>query len=200
MKRSSILSVCTCLTVFAVSAETEFIRLPVTRDTWVSSVTGEEEGSNGGATRIKFKGHQEYSILDFDVSSLAGKTVKSATLHIKMAAEERLRRVSVGTIAVEWYEGKASGYAKETGASSFRWRRYPDVPWSHDGAYGYSDLTSVTFGGMGTIWSSADASDPVDSWQSIAVSPAVVCELLVFILILSGTAAAYLRIKTGLSR
>lgn len=159
---------------FAASGETDFIRLPATRDTWVSTVTGEEEGSNGGSPRIKVKGHQEYSILDFDVSSLAGKAVKAASLHIKLAGEERLWSVSVGTIAVEWYEGKATNYEKEPGASSFRWRRYPDVPWSNDEAYGYSDLTSATFGGMGTIWSSADATEPADGWQSIEVSPAVV--------------------------
>ena len=155
----------------------ETVRLPVTRDLWISSAPGEEEGSNGGTPKLKLKGYQEFSIVDFDVEPLKGKDVKKATLHLKLASEERLYRVAVGVITSPWNEGSGTGYEKEEGASSFRWRANPDVPWidSHGGsATGYSDITSVIFGEGGAFWSNAEASPPKDGWQEIDVLPEVV--------------------------
>ena len=155
----------------------ETVRLPVTRDLWISSAPGEEEGNNGGAPKLKLKGYQEFSIVDFDVESLKGKEIKKATLHLKLASDERLYRVAVGTITSPWNEGSGTGYEKEEGASSFRWRANPDVPWvdSHSASTtDYSDITSVIFGEGGAFWNNAEASPPVDGWQEIDVLPEVV--------------------------
>ncbi len=159
----------------------ETIRLPVLRDLWISSAVGEEEGNNGAASRLKVKGYQEFSILDFDVSSLIGKDVKEARLHLKTVGDERLHRVGVSSITVDWVEGTGRNYSKEEGSSSFRWRINTSEPWRHSGIellesdlLEYSDVTSVIFGQGGSIWSEADASEPEDEWQTIDIDPSLV--------------------------
>ena len=156
----------------------ETVRLPVVRDLWISSASGEEEGNNGGTPKLKLKGYQEFSLVDFDVSQLKGKKIVKATLHVKLASDERLYRVGVSTITAPWNEGSGSGYEKIEGASSFRWRAYPDHPWidCHETTFSteYSDITSVIFGEGGSIWRNSDATDPVDGWQTIDVAPEIV--------------------------
>jgi hypothetical protein len=145
--------------------------LPVTRDLWVSSVDREAEGNNGGAPRLKLKSYQEMSLVDMDAAVLAGRVVRGATLHIRLAGDQPLRRVTVGSLGAPWVEGRSSGYQPERGSSSFRWMRYPDTPWSPDGG----DLCSVMLGRGGTAWMMADASPPdAQGWQTIPVDPRVV--------------------------
>ena len=137
--------------------------IPVTRDTWVSAVGGEQEGNNGAATRLKFKGIQEFSLVDGDFSALKGRRIERAVLRLHQASEERLWRVTVSTISVPWEEGTGTNYAKVPGAACFR------LP----GAV--PDITAVILGNGGSIWRFADASDPdADGWQSIPVDPAVI--------------------------
>ncbi|MCL2348513.1 MAG: DUF4091 domain-containing protein [Planctomycetaceae bacterium] len=157
-----------------VSAET--VRLPSVRDTWVSSVDGEESGNNGAASRLKLKGYQEFSLIDFDLSPVKGRKIEKATLHLKLGGEERLYRVGVSTLSADWVEGTGKSYDKEPGSSSFRWQANFSTPWTTTRANvnGYSDLTSVMFSEGGTFWSSADASEPVDGWQSIEIDPKIV--------------------------
>ena len=64
--------------------------IPVTRDTWVSSVGEEQEGNNGASSRLKFKGIQEFSLLDGDFSALKGRRIERAVLRLHQASEERL--------------------------------------------------------------------------------------------------------------
>ena len=45
-------------------------KLMVTRDAWLSEVSPEATGNNGGASRMKLKGRQEFSLFDVDVSQL----------------------------------------------------------------------------------------------------------------------------------
>lgn len=142
-------------------------RLPVTRDTWISSVSQERDGSNGGAGKLKLKAYQEFSIVDVDAKPLTGHRIHAAFLHVKLAGPERLHRVGVSSLAAEWTEGKASNYAQENGASTFRHRAHPDQPW----ATGASDICSVMFAEGGTIWGHAEASEPdADGWQRIPVN------------------------------
>jgi len=155
--------------------EAETLRFPAVRDLYVSSASGEEEGNNGASPRLKVKGYQEFSLLDFDVASLRGRRIKEAKIGVKLASEERLRQVTVSSIVVPWNEGDGTSYAKTPGASSFRWRENPNVPWSdavEDDVY--SDITSVTFGEGGSFWSCGEASQPVDGWQTIPVDPRLV--------------------------
>ena len=46
--------------------------IPVSRDTWVSAVGEEQEGNNGASSRLKFKGIQEFTLLDGDFSAIQG--------------------------------------------------------------------------------------------------------------------------------
>ena len=46
--------------------EGDRVRVPVSRDTWVSSVRGETRANLGGAPRLKTKGYQEFSLVDID--------------------------------------------------------------------------------------------------------------------------------------
>ena len=159
------------------SAPDGYIRLEVTRDTWVSSYQGETEGSNGGADRLKVKGYQEMVLLDIDPGPISGRVIERATLHVRIVNPEiSLKRVGISTISAEWTEGNGSRYRKVRGASSFRWRAYPDVPWieGKTSESGYSDLTQVMFSEGGTFWSHADATPPdANGWQSIKVDPKI---------------------------
>src|SRR4051794_24782943 len=83
-------------------ASEETIRLPVTRDTWFSNVGAEAEGNNGGSARLKLKSHQEMALVDVDPSPLRGRAIRSATLHLRLAAQRALLRVTVGSFGAEW--------------------------------------------------------------------------------------------------
>ena len=147
------------------------IRLPVTRDTWVSGVGREADCNLGGAPKLKLKSYQEFTLIDVDPAPLRGRAVRGATLHVRSAGEPRLKRVTVGTIGAEWVEGTATSYEPQAGSSTFRRRRHPDELW----AAGAGDICSVILGNGGTAWRMADASPPDrDGWQAIAVDPAIV--------------------------
>ncbi len=145
-------------------------RLDVTRDTWVSEVGREADGNNGAAPRLKLKSIQEMTLLDVHARPLRGRTIRSAELHLKLAGEEPLRRVTVSSVGAEWFEGSGSGYAIQPGGATFRSRRHGDLPWSKTGG----DLCHVVLGNGGTIWRMADAQAPDrEGWQRIPVDPRV---------------------------
>ncbi len=151
------------------------MRLDVTRDAWISEVGREADGNNGGAPRLKLKSIQEMSLLDIDPKPLRGRTIRSATLHLKKAGDEPLKRVTVSSVGAEWYEGTGTGYAIQPGGVTFRHRRHPDLPWSTRGG----DICHVVLGNGGTIWRMADASPPDrDDWQHVPVDPRVVAARL----------------------
>ena len=146
------------------------VRLDVTRDTWISDVGREADGNNGAAPRLKLKSIQEMTLLDIDPKPLLGRTIRAASLHLKKAGDEILKRVTVSTIGAEWYEGTGTGYAIQPGGATFRHRRHPDLPWSIAGG----DICHVILGNGGTSWHMADASSPDrDGWQHIPVDPRV---------------------------
>jgi lysophospholipase L1-like esterase len=147
------------------------LRLPITRDTWFSTVGDEAQGSNGGSPQLKLKSIQEMSLLDIDTAPLKGQVVTSATLHLHLSSKEVLHRVTVSTFASEWTEGTAMGYAIVNGNSTFNRRTHPDGAWAGPG----SDLTAVMLGQGGTTWRMAEATPPdAQGWQTVAVDPAVV--------------------------
>jgi hypothetical protein len=151
----------------------EPVRLEVLRDTWVSSVGSEADGNNGGASRLKLKSIQEMSLFDVDPASLRGRVISAAWLHLKLAGDNPLRRVTVSGIGAEWFEGTGSGYVRQNGAATFRHRRHPDLAWSSARPAG--DLCNVILGNGGTNWGTSDASPPdADSWQHMPIDPAVV--------------------------
>lgn len=146
---------------------------PVTRDTWVSAVGNEKDGSNGGAKRLKVKGQQEFSLMDIDPKELKGKLISGALLHLRSASPGKapLKRLGVSSIASPWFEGTATRYRKQMGSSSFNWAEHPKRSWSYEG----STLMDVIFGRGHTIWKFADATPPDNGgWQTVAVDPDVV--------------------------
>jgi hypothetical protein len=146
-------------------------RFDLTRDLWVSAVGKEADGNNGGAPRLKLKSIQEMSLVDVDAKPLLGRTITSATLHLKKSGEESLLRVTVSSVGAEWFEGTGSAYALQDGASTFRHRRHPDLGWSIAGG----NLCHVILGNGGTLWGMAEATPPDrDGWQLIPVDPRVV--------------------------
>ena len=146
------------------------LRLPVTRDTWFSEVGAEADGNNGGSSKLKLKSYQEMALLDIDPTALRGQTILEATLHVRLAAEPVLKRVTVSSFSVPWVEGTSTSYEPRNGTSSFRHRAHPDIPWTLDGG----DLCRVMLGQGGTLWKTADASTPDSSrWQEIPIDPAV---------------------------
>jgi hypothetical protein len=159
------------LTATAQTSGRETVRVPVTRDTWFSHVGSEVDGNNGGSTKLKLKSYQEMSVVDIDPAPLRGRVVLAATLHLRLAAEPILRRVTVGSFGAPWVEGTASSYQPQPGSSTFHRRKHPDVAWTLDGG----DLCRVILGQGGTIWKMADASPPDrERGQTVAVDPAVV--------------------------
>ena len=109
---------------------------PVCRDTFVSSVGREVNGNNGGAKRLKVKGPQEYTLLDVDLSSLKGKIISRAVLHLRSAVPKRapLGRLSISTVASRWVEGRGGNYTNETGSSCFVQAEFNNRNWSYNGS------------------------------------------------------------------
>lgn len=157
------------------SPATHTLRLPITRDTWLSSFKGERDANLGGEKKLKAKGIVEFSIVDFDPEPIRGRVVAAATLHVHSRSAIPLRRVTVSSLASDWVEGTATRYRTQAGSSSFNWAAQARQPWAWPG----SDVTAVMNGLGHTIWGFADASPPDQgSWQSIAVDPAVVAARL----------------------
>jgi len=153
------------------AAAGETVRAAVTRDNWFSGVDAEAVGNNGGSPRLKFKSYQEFSVVDLDPGPLLGRVVLGATLHLRRSDGDALRRVTVGSLAAPWVEGKSESYRPEAGSSSFHSSAHPDRPWSPGGG----DLCTVIFGQGGTLWKSAEATPPdAEGWQRVAVDPGVV--------------------------
>ncbi|MCY2954731.1 MAG: DUF4091 domain-containing protein [Planctomycetota bacterium] len=164
--------VLTGVLVLCSAALAEPVRVEVNRDTWVSEVGREQLGNNGGASRLKAKGVQEFAIVDIDPKPLAGRVITHATLHLNCASlNEPLRRITVSSLASDWVEGTASGYQVQKGSACFLWANTEQTPWAFAG----SDITSVCNGLGNTIWRFADATPPdKEGWQTVAVAADVV--------------------------
>jgi hypothetical protein len=144
-------------------------RIEVSRDLWISNYETEREGNNGGSPKLKLKGIQEFFLIDFDPTSLAGKRVQRAQLHLHLEGPETLGRITVSTVTEEWVEGTGTGYAKVPGATSFTWLRTDEQRWRD------VDLTGSALGQGGSIWGFGDATKPdAEGWQVIPIDPAVV--------------------------
>lgn len=149
----------------------ETVRLPVVRDNWFSDVGAEAGGNNGGSPRLKLKSYQEMTVIDVDPAPLRGRVVTGATLHLHLAGDQPVRRVTVGSFGSTWVEGTGRSYDAQPGSSTFRSRAAPNVPWTPDGG----DLCRVILGQAGTVWKMADASQPDPrQWLTVAVDPSVV--------------------------
>lgn len=148
-------------------------RFDAVRDTWLSSVGDERFGNNGGAGRLKVKGQQEYSLVDFDLNSLRGRLVTAARIHLRSASpkDAPLARVGVSSVATAWEEGTGSGYKRQSGSACFHQAKLEIEDWAYPG----SNMLDAVFGGGNTLWNFADCTPPdADGWQTCAVDPDVV--------------------------
>ncbi|MFP4058619.1 MAG: DNRLRE domain-containing protein, partial [Candidatus Brocadiia bacterium] len=151
--------------------EGEARRVPVSRDTWVSSVGREAECNLGGATRLKTKAYQEFSVVDFDPAPLRGRVVTGAVLHLHGASKAIQKRLSVSSLASPWVEGTSPRYQRQAGSSCFDEAESGRRSWAYPG----SDITAVMMGEGHTAWATWDATPPDDGgWQTVAVDPRVV--------------------------
>jgi hypothetical protein len=147
------------------------LRVPVTRDLWVSSCPGETQGNNGGSDKLKTKAYQEFFLVDIDPTPLKGRVITGAVLHLHCASKDIQKRLAVSTLASEWVEGTGTGYAKQPGSSCFEEAELGKRPWAYPG----SDLTAVMMGEGNTLWATWDATPPdAEGWQTVAVEPRVV--------------------------
>lgn len=152
-------------------------KVVVNKDTWISMMPGEQNGSNGGATQLKLKGEQEVSIVDVNPALLKGKIITGALLHVKLSSKDApLMRVSVSTVASPWVEGNSTNYKPQEGTSCWNYAQHSQdpkkaVPWTFAGSF----FVDASFGLGHTIWKFADATPPdADGWQVIAVDPDVI--------------------------
>ncbi len=153
------------------------VRCSINRDTWISSINNEKDGSNGGAERLKLKGQQEYTIIDIDPSPLMGKIVTGALLHFRSATPVKapVSRLGVSTLASKWIEGASENYKTEKGSSCFNYSEYNTDYWAYSG----SSFMDVVFGRGNTIWKFADCTSPdSNGWQACAVDPDVIAARL----------------------
>ncbi len=147
---------------------------PASRDTWMSSASGEENGSNGGSEMLKLKGQQEYGLLDIDTSPLKGSVVTGALIHLRSASprkNESIARLGVSSISSAWTEGASTNYKPTKGSACFSQAEYQIRDWAYPG----STVLDVVLGRGNTIWKFADCSLPdSNGWQACAVDPDVV--------------------------
>jgi hypothetical protein len=147
-------------------------KVAVNRDVWLSSIDTESRGNNGGASRWKLKGIQEFSLFDADLSSLKGRCITGALLHMRSASPDSpARRVSISTVATPWIEGTGEKYDQQPGSACFLSPALGVREWAYPG----STLLDAAWGKGHTIWRFAEATSPdAQGWQSVAIEPAVV--------------------------
>ena len=104
-----LLALLSTLTFLATASMAEEpIRLPVTKDNSIVMVDGEWDLNAGQQGRIRIKGNQHMVAMAFDMSAMAGKRVKKATL-VCEKGEQDISGVSISTIATLWDEHRSNG-------------------------------------------------------------------------------------------
>ena len=146
--------------------------IPITKDTWVSAKEGEKFGNNGSEKKLKLKGQQEITLVDFDVSTLKQKVIDHVFLHVKSLTPARapIMRLGASSVATEWKEGNGREYRKEFGSACFSQSQYKMKDWAYPG----SDVLDSIFGKGNTLWRFADCTTPDnEGWQKCAIQPEV---------------------------
>ncbi|MFC1582331.1 hypothetical protein ACFL4W_02210 [Planctomycetota bacterium] len=168
----------------------ESIKVPISRDVWLSSYNEEKEHSMGKTPKFKIKGRDEFALMDFETEILKGKEVVSAYLHcrnIDPAEEVKrlglgdrpdvLRHIGVSTVSSRWEEGQGSASYKadtEGGGASFNEASTGKRPWAWKG----SRLFDVIMGRGHGLYSIDQREHLGDHWWRVKVDPAVIQALV----------------------
>ncbi|MBN1808707.1 MAG: DUF4091 domain-containing protein [Planctomycetes bacterium] len=185
MKERRILSVVAALAVFAGAVYGGEIRLPCTRDVWISAFGApglggknpETETSMGKRDRVKLKTLQENGLFDFDASACRGKTIEKATLYLHERDSTKLRWMGASTVSSDWMEGSGNSDYKPdpTGGASYLWASHRVKPWSYPG----SSVTDVTMTAGNTIDSHGEVRRIGGGWLALDIDPKLVSALAV---------------------
>lgn len=169
----------------------EQVKVPCSRDVWVSAVGKECDHSMGRTPQLKLKTIQEMSILDFDLSRLRGKTVAGGWLHFHIVAnpgearrlglpgqrKHLLRRIGLSSVSSDWVEGQAAASytVDEAGfGATFKEASYSKRPWAWPG----SDLSAVIFGSGHTLDAHGEMEEREKLWARVRVPAPLVQSLI----------------------
>ncbi|HTL53090.1 MAG TPA: glycoside hydrolase domain-containing protein [Planctomycetota bacterium] len=148
------------------------IKIPDNKDVWISAANREEADENmGAASRMKLKVWQEYGLLDFDLTELKGKKIKSAELYIfpdsEKGARTPLHWITLSTVTSPWEEGKSDKYGKdeEGHGATFNEASYKTRPWAWPGSKAYD----VMLGNGNSMREETELSDAGGGWWKMPV-------------------------------
>ncbi len=110
--------------LWSIAASAETLRLPATRDNSIVLHPAELNLNAGASPRIRIKGNQHIVAMGFDLSSLRGRAVRSATL-ICAQGDAEISGVTISTIQAEWDEMRSTALTSGAG---------PEKGWGVPGA------------------------------------------------------------------
>lgn len=173
------------------AARAEEVKVPCSRDVWVSAVGSERDHSMGRTPRLKLKTIQEMAILDFDLSALKGRGVRGGWLYFHVADSPRevarmglpfprrhlLRRIGLSTVSSDWEEGAAAREytIDEAGAgATFGEASHGRRAWAWPG----SDLSAVIFGSGNSLQCHGELEELEGLWARVPVPAELIRSLL----------------------
>jgi len=169
----------------------EQIKIPCSRDVWVSAAGAERDHSMGRTPQLKLKTIQEMAILGFDCAPLRGRTTDGGWLYFHVVASPQevarmglpfarkhlLRRIGLSSVPTDWVEGAArrSYTVDEAGrGATFAAASHGRSHWAWAG----SDLSSVIFGSGNSLQHHAELEDLPGLWVRVPVSAELVRSLI----------------------
>ena len=177
MKRLICAMVVAALLPAAAAGQT--VKCPASRDVWLSAMGKEKDYNMGAAQTIKLKVWQEFGMVDFDVSALAGKRIKEAFLYVKPAGGHKLglnagtdlRWFTLSTVSQEWVEGKSDRYATDPAGhgATFMESSYKRRNWGFAGAKAWDVIL-----GNGNTLRFDGRTDPAQGWLRLRIDPDLV--------------------------
>ncbi|MCX6622596.1 MAG: hypothetical protein NTY38_16305, partial [Acidobacteria bacterium] len=158
----------------AAGLHAEQVACKTTADTWVDipefgkfQTAEAKKPGHGSDPKLIISGRQSFALLQFDLSAARGMTVSRAVLRVHREPDPvPLHTVGLSTVSGSrtWTEASA-GFVYSGPAGQY---------WS----YPVSDITDVTFGAGGSLYSYVRARDAGDGWYELDVAPALVEALL----------------------
>jgi hypothetical protein len=140
----------------------------------ISMHHGEELLNHGSKSNLRLKGHEDLSLLQFDVAALKGKIVEEAKLVFFPFDGHKLKSIGISTVGTPWKEGEGASQPAKPGEPCFVEAARGERPWAHPG----SDLHAVTYGRGGSIWAARDLRPEPDGWASVEVPSAILHALV----------------------